>query len=242
MQIGIQPQDQDYLRFLETEGGNEKIFKSNRLNFGATCSRYSAIFVLHMCANDHKQEPPETYTSIMQHSRMDDLMQTYPSEEEATRSAEEIKTVSHAGGFNLTEFLSNKPAAIENLLEEERSEIKAQGIFGQTWDTKTDKLMFAKPNTLYTGQKLTQRNVLSRAASSFDPVGLISLFAIRIRCNIQSIIKEERNSDQRVSECYQQELQEWMDEFDSKTPIQIPRCLIPSTNGPIYFTRSLMPD
>ena len=34
-----------------------------------------------------------------------------------------------------------------------------------------------------------------------------------------------------MSECYQQELQEWMDEFDSMTSIEIPRCLIPSTNG-----------
>ena len=37
MQIGIQPQDQDYLRFLWTQNGNEKIFKYNRLIFGATC-------------------------------------------------------------------------------------------------------------------------------------------------------------------------------------------------------------
>ena len=34
MQIGIQSQDQDYLRFLWTENGKEKIFKHNRLIFG----------------------------------------------------------------------------------------------------------------------------------------------------------------------------------------------------------------
>ena len=33
-----------------------------------------------------------------------------------------------------------------------------------------------------------------------------------------------------MSECYQQELQEWMDEFDSMTSIEILRSLIPSTN------------
>ena len=47
-------------------------------------------------------------------------MQAYPSEEEARRSAEEIKTVLHTGGFNLTKFLSNRPAALENLLEEDK--------------------------------------------------------------------------------------------------------------------------
>ncbi|XP_075243751.1 uncharacterized protein LOC142338003 [Convolutriloba macropyga] len=78
---------------------------------------------------------------------------------------------------------------------------------------------------------MTQRKVLSMAASLFDPVGLISPFAIRIRCILQRIIKEGRNWVQPVSECYQQELQEWMDEFDSMTSMEIPRCLITSTNG-----------
>ena len=231
MQIGIQPQDQDYLRFLWTEGGSEKIFKYNRLIFGATCSPSCAIFVLQKCANDHKQEHPEAYTSIMQQFYMDDFMQTYPSEEEARRSAAEVKTVLQTGGFNLTKFLSNRPAALENLLKEDKAEMKAQRILGQTWDPKTDKLMFAKPKLLYTGQQMTQRKVLSMAASLFDPVGLISPFAIRIRCILQRIIKEGRNWDQPVSDCYQQELQEWMDELDSMTSIQIPRCLIPNTNG-----------
>ena len=84
---------------------------------------------------------------------MDDFMQTYPSEEEAHRSANEIKTVLHAGGFNLTKFLSNRPAALDNLMEEDKAEVKAQRILGQTWDRKTDKLM-------YTGQQMTQRKVL----------------------------------------------------------------------------------
>ena len=94
-QVGIQPQDQDYLRVLWTEGGSEKIFKYNRLIFGATCSTSRAIFVLQKCANDHKQKHPEAYTSIMQQFYMDDFMQTYPSEEEARRSAGEIKTFAY---------------------------------------------------------------------------------------------------------------------------------------------------
>ncbi|XP_075265942.1 uncharacterized protein LOC142358427 [Convolutriloba macropyga] len=171
----------------------------------------------------------------MQQFYMDDFMQTYPSEEEARRSAEEIKPFFYTGGFNLTKFLCNKSAALQNLLEEDKAEIKAQRILGQTWDPKTDKLMFAKPKLIYTGQQMTQRKVLSMTASLFDPVGLILPFAIRIRCILQRIIKEGRNWDQPVSECYQQELPEWMDELGSMTSIQIPRCLIPNTNGTHHF-------
>ena len=76
---------------------------------------------------------------------------------------------------------------------------------------------------------MTQIKMLPMTASLFDPVGLLSPFATRIRCILQSIIEEGRNWDQLVSECYQQELQKWMDEFDSMTSIQFPRCLIPNT-------------
>ena len=231
MQIGIQPQNQDYLRFLWTDNGKEKIFKYNRFIFGATCSPSCAIFVLQNCAKDKKQEHSEAHKSIMQQFYMDVFMQTYSSEGEARRSAEEIKTVLHTGGFNLTMLLSDKPAALENLLEEDKAEMKAQRILGQTWDPKTDKLMFAKPKLLYKRQQMTQRKVLSMAASLFDPVGVISPFAIRIRCILQRVIKEGRNGHQPVSECYQQKLQEWMDELDSMTSFQIPRCLIANTNG-----------
>ena len=83
---------------------------------------------------------------MMQQFYMDDFMQTtYPSQEEAQRSADEIEIVLHTGGFNLKKFLSNRPAALDNLLEEDKAEMKAQRILGQTWDPKTDNLMFAKP-------------------------------------------------------------------------------------------------
>ena len=101
--------------------------------FGATCSPSYAIFVLQKCAKDNKQEYPEAHTSIVQQFYMNDSMQAYSSEGEARRNAEEIKTVLHTGGFNLTKFLSNKPAALENLMEEDKAEMKAQNTLPTDW-------------------------------------------------------------------------------------------------------------
>ena len=50
-------------------------------------------------------------------------MQTYLSEEEARRSAEEIKNILQTGGFSLTKLLSNKPITLENLSEEDKAEM-----------------------------------------------------------------------------------------------------------------------
>ena len=148
IQISIQTLDKDTLRFLWTEDDNEKLFKFNQVIFGATCSHSCAIFVLQKCANDHKKEHSEAYTSILQQFYMDVFMQNYTSEEEARRIAKEIKTVLQTRGFNLTKILSKKPTALENLLEEEKDETKNQKIFSQTWDPNTENLIFAKPKFL----------------------------------------------------------------------------------------------
>ena len=79
--------------------------------------------------------------------------------------------------------------------------------------------------------KASSKKVLSMAVSLFDPVGLISPFAIRIRCTLLKKIKEGRKLVKPVSECYQQELQDCMDDFDSMISIQNHKYLIPKTNG-----------
>ena len=126
MQIDIQPQDQDYLRFLWTEDDDEKSFKYNELFFGATCSLSCAILLLQSCANDHKQEHPKAHTSIMQQFYTDDFMQTYPLREQARRGAQKIKNVLQTGELNLTTILSNKPTTLENVPEEDKTEKKTQ--------------------------------------------------------------------------------------------------------------------
>ena len=103
--------------------------------------------------------------------------------------------------------------------------MKTQRIHGQTWDPKSEKSMFTKPAFLYTGQKLTQRKVLSLAVFLLIEIGLIAPFAIRIRWMYKKIKKR-----MRLLECYQQELQEWLEDSDSVTPIQFSRCLVPNIN------------
>ena len=51
-------------------------------------------------------------------------------------------------------LLNNKRTALENLLAEDQADMKIQRNLSQTWDPKTDKLMFAKLKLLHTGQQL----------------------------------------------------------------------------------------
>ena len=182
MQVGIREEDQDAFLILCSDNDEEKTSKYQRLVFGATCSPACAIFVLQKSANDNRQEHPNIFDSITKHFYMDDFNQTFLTEEEAPNTATELKHVLKTGGFNLTKFLTNNPAVLEKITEEDRiGVLKLQRILCQTWNPESDQLLFAKPKLSYEKVNITQRKLLSMAASLFDPIGIVSPFAIRLR-------------------------------------------------------------
>ena len=236
MQVGIREDDQDALRFLWSDNDQERTSKYQRLIFGATCSPACAIFVLQKCANDNRQEHPKIFDSITKQFYMDDFIQTFSTEEEAANTATELKHVLKTGGFNLTKFLSNNPAVLEKIPEEDRiGVLKLQRILGQTWNPESDQLLFAKPKLSYERENITQRKLLSMAASLFDPIGIISPFAIRLRCILQKVVKQGHNWDQLLSKEHYDEIQQWMEDFENMPSIQIPRCLVPNVDGTHEF-------
>ncbi|XP_075243854.1 uncharacterized protein LOC142338107 [Convolutriloba macropyga] len=153
-------------------------------------------------------------------------------QEEAANTATELKHVLKTGGFNLTKFLIKIPAVLEKIPEEDRTGVlKLQRIIGQTWNPQSDHILFAKPKLSYEKENITQRKLLSMTASLFDPIGIISPFAIRLRCIFQKVIKQGHNWDQLLSEEYYHEIQQWMEDFQNMLSIQIPRCLVPNVDG-----------
>ena len=232
MQVGIREEDQDALRFLWIDHEEERTSKYQLIAFGATCSPDCAIFVLQMCAKNNRQQHPEKFDSITEQFYMDDFIQTFPTEEEAAKTATELKHVLRTGKFNLNKFLSNNPAVVEKIQEDDIiGVLKLQRILGQTWNPESDQILFAKPKLSYEKENINQRKLLSMAVSLFDPIGKISPFAFRLRCNLQKVIKQGLKWDQLLSKEKYHEIQQWMEHFQNMPPIEIPRCLVPNADG-----------
>ena len=223
MQVGIREENQDALRFLGSGNDEERTSKHQRLIFGAICSPACAIFVLQKSANDNRQEHPKIFDSITKQFYMDDFIQTFSTEEEAANTATELKQVLIRCGLNPTKLLTKNPAVLEKIPEDDRiGVLKLQRILGQSWNPESDQLLFAKPKLSYEKENITQRKLLSMAASLFDPLGIISPFAIRLRCILQKFIKQGHNWDQLLSEEHYHEIQQWMEDFQNMPSIQIP--------------------
>ncbi|XP_075253255.1 uncharacterized protein LOC142345059 [Convolutriloba macropyga] len=231
MQVAIRTEDQDALRFLWNKDGEEKIFKYKRLIFSATCSPSCAIYILHRCAEDNKLSNPEAYSAIRNNFYMDDYLQSFKTTETAAITATEVKDTLQKGGFNLTKFFSNDPNTVMKITGENADTAIEQRILGQMWDAKEDIFIFKRPDLKLDVKSMQQRQLLSLAASLFDPLGIITPFSIRVRCILQSIVKQGNNWNNQIPREFQHDLQQWVDEYEQMPEISISRCLIPNPDA-----------
>ena len=73
-----------------------------------------------------------------------------------------------------------------------------QQVLGQTRVVKNDTFLFRKPNLDIKIERIQQRQLLSIAASLFDPLGMITPFALRIRSLLHAVINQGKKWDQEV--------------------------------------------
>ena len=225
MQIAVRKEDQDALRFLWYKNNTETIYKYKRLIFGPTCSPSCAIYVIRKYTIDNHHVSPEASQSIMNNFYIDDFLQSCQTTEEAIEQTTCIKETLKKGGFNLKKFFSNDSSfpLIENT---ERDTELIQRNLEQKWDVKNDTFIFRKPILDIKIEGLQQRKLLSIAASLFDPLEMITPFAIRNRSLLQAVIKQSKKWDEEVPAELHSDLQKWFCEFNRMPDITTKRCLV----------------
>ncbi|XP_075265931.1 uncharacterized protein LOC142358417 [Convolutriloba macropyga] len=229
MQIAVRKEDQDALRFLWYKDNAELINNYKRLIFGATCSPSCAIYVLQKCAIDNQLTAPEASRSILNNFYMDDFLQSFKTTEDAIKLTTCIKETLTKGGFNLTKFISNDSSFPLNDSSEEHK-TSTQRVLGQTWDVNNDTFIFRKSNVDIKIEGMQQRQLLSISTSIFDPLGMITPFAIRIRSLLQAVVKQGKKWDQEIPAEFHSDLQIWIYEFNNMPDVGTKRCLVSQPN------------
>ena len=129
------------------------------------------------------------------------------------------------GEFNITNFFSNDSSfpLIDNT---KRDTELTQRVLGQKWDFKNDTFIFRKPILNIKIERLQHTELLSIAAWLFYSLGIIPLFAIRIRSLFQAVNKQGKKWDKEVPGKFHSDLQKWFCEFNSMPDIRKKRCLV----------------
>ena len=226
MQVAIREEDQSALRFLWLEYGIIRQYQNARLIFGATCSPCCAIFALHRCAADLSDRFPDVYEAVLNNFYIDDFIMSFATAEAARRLASNLRTVLQHGGFRLTKFVSNNPAALTALPEEDMEIIqKTTKVLGQTWCLSNDTFTAPTPKTIDPTQTL--RQLFSMGSSIFDPIGLLAHFVIQLKVILQNLWKRGKTWDQPVPDDLQPRINKLTTQYATMSDISVPRQISP---------------
>ena len=169
-------------------------YEYTRHIFGATDSPCAACYAVQCCANDNADDHPDIPAIVQRNIYMDDLYLSLPTDEEATDTAQILRTVLSTGGFSLTKWSSNS----RNFLKGLNSELRAAGadpdnsltpqrVLGMQWDPEKD-VYFIPPDSYQNVKDIqtpTQRSLLKFTSSIFDSLGLTAPLTIRLRFCMQ---------------------------------------------------------
>ena len=154
---------------------------------------------------------------------VDDTTSRCDTVEEGKKFHTRAKEIMSEPGFELRKWVTNntdlrnfisenEQSAVENTFSktDDLSFVKSQfsvgvndckKVLGPEWDIDSDEIVFRFADLVEKARAIepTKRNILSVAASFFDPLSLISPITARVKISFQLLCKNKFEWDQRIS-------------------------------------------
>ena len=236
----VSPEHRDFLRFLwyDSEMNEMKTYRMTVHLFGATSSPGVATFGLRKLAKDHAEISPTASEFLLRDFYVDDGITSVDNIDTAKQLVKDARLICGKGNLRLHKFVCNRPEVLDDLPQSERavqSDIFADTIpthrtLGVEWCLASDSLKFtsnlqAKP--------YTKKGVLSTIAQMYDPIGLISPFALRGKNILQETCREKLPWNESLSDDLAAKWTNWLTQLQDVHKLEIKRCLKPDNFGEI---------
>ncbi|XP_036335546.1 uncharacterized protein LOC118745966 [Rhagoletis pomonella] len=238
-QIRIREEDRCAQRFLWRDGDNSRepdVLEMKVMTFGAACSPCAAQYVKTLNALEYQTQAPRAVQAILERHYVDDFVDSFDNEEEATEVAQKVRAIHKQAGFDLRNFTSNSDKVLAALggtatakpimSEEGLTTEKVLGIF---WQPSTDsfkfRLKFHNINeAIIVGERRpTKREMLSILMSIFDPLGFISHITTTAKLLIREIWKRKLSWDDPLSDDLTTAWRLWRQNLSTVTDLEFPR-------------------
>ena len=121
---------------------------------------------------------------------LDNLITAINNGEEALQLHKEAKKIFQDASMNLRDWISNSKFVNENTIPDDLMKERVTKVLGPIWNTK--KLENIE-------QTKTKREVLATLASIFDPLGMITPVALKMKLFLQESWEKEKEWDERLS-------------------------------------------
>lgn len=218
-----------------------------RVTFGDRPSGIIATLALRQTAEKYVNQYPEAAHMIMKNTYVDDMIQSVPSEEDASKLIKDAECILSTGGFAVKHWVVSGNEVNSSGIKLLDSE--TEKVLGMSWDIREDQFFYRvkinfspKVKMLHTQPDvsigeleykfptvLTRRMVLSHIASIFDPLGLIQPFTLSAKLLMREmIIKGEKGGwDDPVSEDYRLKWSNFFKELYTLEDFRIKRAIKP---------------
>ncbi|XP_048483435.1 uncharacterized protein LOC125489902 [Plutella xylostella] len=249
LRVAMREEDRDSLRFLwrEKETEEPREYRMKALIFGASSSPCSAIYVKNKNAKEFENTHPEAVRAIERCHYMDDYLQSFKTEAEAQKTAQDVDQIHKHGGFELRGWASNRSTVIQQLQTvkpEEQVKIGQDGqtekTLGMLWNIGKDTLQYTlnlrnTPRDVIDGTRPpTKRQVTSAVMSVFDPLNIATPVLIQGKKLIQHLWREGISWDEEIPERYIADWKEWIQGLEQLQSLHIPRCTFSCDEGEMH--------
>ena len=225
LQVELAPDDRKYHRVLWRDMKNEEptVYEANRLLFGNAAAPFVAQFVLKENARKHAEKYPLGSEMLLKHFYMDDGIQSFRTEREATEARKQVSSILQNGGMKIKKWMSNninvlKAIPIEDRAVSSRHFFEDQGpvptkTLGVVWTADEDCLSIDASKRGSPSEGLTKRTCLREMASVFDPLGLFVPLTIRAKMLFQQTWNSGVDWDDLLPDAQQLKWSEWFSDL-----------------------------
>ena len=222
--IRISELDQNTHRFLwrnlETHRDPD-IYAMQVVSFGDRPSGNIALAALKKTAEMGAETHPDAANTILNNSYVDDILDSYDSEEAAHKATEEIDEILRLGGFKIKGWTLGTKC--DNQLEHQTFSQPTQSVLGMHHYQALDVFKFDVKTTVAVGRKgkrksinielyvtmpvelapkLSKRIIMSIIHSIFDPLGLIGPFTVKGKVIMRILWKNKLEWDDEIPVSY----------------------------------------
>ena len=202
-QILMHPEDRRFQRIFWYHEGEIRVFQLNTVTFGVSAAPFLAIRTIHQLANDESSSFPLGSEVLKRDLYVDDLLTGANTYGELMRIRDQVIQVLKRGGFEIRQWSSNHPRALEKLNEKSgdieflTDENPVRKTLGISWNSRRDELIYTvKP--IPKSEKTSKRYILSEISKIFDPLGLLAPILLASKVIMQECWKANISWDESV--------------------------------------------
>ena len=238
-EVALCQSDRQLHRFLWRAVPTEPVrtYCMNRVTFGVTSSPYVSVRALQQAANDFST-PGSTLTNHIQKSfYVDDLLAGADDIPSAISLYQGLRELLLKAGFSLkkwrsssTEVLQQIPKDLQEILPNQELKDNHTAAYpktlGITWNSQQD--VMAVQVQLPKEYISTKRGIVSDTARSFDVLGWLAPFLLKMKILFQGLWQKKVEWDQPLDEELSLEHQQWREQLSVLKTVTIPRCYFQS--------------